>query len=76
MYVITADPAATPVTIPEAETVAAAVLEEDQVPPAVGSVRVMVDPAQTEEAPPIAATTGSAFTVTVAVWLLEQVPLE
>ena len=70
------DPAATPVTTPEAETVAAAVFEEDQVPPLVASVRLMVDPAQTEEAPPIAATMGSALAVTVAVWLLEQVPLE
>ena len=67
MYVITADPAATPVTIPDAETVAAAMLDEDQLPPAVASVRVMVDPAQTEEDPPIAATVGSALTVTVAV---------
>ena len=67
MYVITVDPAATPVTTPEAETVAAAVFDDDQLPPAVASVRVMVDPAQTEETPPIAATAGSALTVTVAV---------
>ena len=64
---ITVDPAATPVTTPEAETVAAAVFDDDQLPPAVASVRVMVDPTQTEEAPPMTATTGSALTVTVAV---------
>ena len=76
MYVITVDPAATPVTTPEAETVAAAVLEEDQVPPPVASVRGMVDPAQTAVGPPMTATVGRALTVMVAVWLLEQVPLE
>ena len=73
---ITVDPAATPVTIPEAETVAAEVLDEDQVPPAVASVRVMVDPAQTVVGPPMTATVGSAFTVIDLVTLLEQVPLE
>jgi hypothetical protein len=60
-------PAATPVTTPEALTVATEVLEEDQVPPAVTSARVVVDPAQTVVVPVIAATTGRALTVTVAV---------
>ena len=73
---MTVDPAATPVTTPEAETVAAAVLEEDHVPPAVASVRVTVDPAQTEVGPPMTATVGSALTVIDVVTLLEQVPLE
>ena len=73
---ITVEPAATPVTIPEAETVAAEVLEDDHVPPLVASVRAMVDPAQTEVGPPITATVGSALTVIDVVTLLEQVPLE
>jgi hypothetical protein len=65
-------PAATPVTTPEAFTVATAVLEEDQVPPVVTSARVVVDPAQTVVVPVIAAKTGSALTVTVAVELEVQ----
>ena len=73
---ITVDPAATPLTTPEAETVPAAVLEDDQVPPLLASVKVIVDPAQTTVGPPMTATVGNALTVTVAVWLLEQVPLE
>jgi hypothetical protein len=60
-------PAATPVTTPEAFTVATEVLEDDQVPPAVTSARVVVDPAQTVVVPVIAATTGRALTVTVVV---------
>jgi hypothetical protein len=62
-----ADPAATPVTMPEALTVAMAVLLEDQVPPAVTSLKVVVDPTQTLVVPVMAATTGSAFTVTPVV---------
>jgi hypothetical protein len=65
-------PAAIPVTTPEALTVATAVLEEDQVPPAVTSARVVVDPAQTTVVPVMAATVGSAFTVTEAVELEVQ----
>jgi hypothetical protein len=65
-------PAATPVTTPEALTVATAVLEEDHVPPAVTSARVVVDPAQTVVVPVIAATTGSALTVTVVEELAVQ----
>ena len=66
----------TPVTFPEASTMAVVLSEDDQVPPLVASVKVKVDPAQTEGDPPIAATMGRALTVMVAVWLLEQVPLE
>ncbi len=44
-------PAATPVTTPEASTVATAVLEDDQVPLVVASARVVVDPAQTVVVP-------------------------
>jgi hypothetical protein len=62
-----AAPAATPVTRPEALTVATAVLEDDQVPPAVTSARAVVDPAQTVVVPEIPATVGRALTVTVAV---------
>jgi hypothetical protein len=65
-------PAATPVTTPEALTVATAVLLEDQVPPTVTSVKVVVDPAQTVVVPAIAATTGLAFTVIEAVALEVQ----
>ena len=50
--------------------------EDDQVPPLVASVNAIVELTQTAEAPPIAATVGNALTDTVAVWLLEQVPLE
>jgi hypothetical protein len=60
-------PAATPVTSPEALTVATAVLLEDQVPPGVASFSEDVDPVQTLLVPAMAATMGNAFTVTVAV---------
>ena len=62
---IVAAPAATPVTKPDALTVAAAVFEEDQTPPVVAFVNVVVEPTQTSLAPAVAATTGKAFTVTV-----------
>jgi hypothetical protein len=65
-------PAATPVTTPEAFTVATAVLLEAQVPPAVTSASVVVDPAQTVVVPVIAATTGKALTVTVVEELAVQ----
>jgi hypothetical protein len=67
-----ADPAATPVTTPEALTVATAVLLEDQVPPAVTSLSVVVDPTQTDVVPVIAATTGRALTVTPVVTAVIQ----
>ncbi len=59
-------------TTPEALTVATPALLEDQVPPVVTSASVVVDPAQTVVVPVIAATTGRAFTVTVAVELEVQ----
>jgi hypothetical protein len=67
-----ADPAVTPVTTPETLTVATAVLLEDQVPPAVTSLKVVVDPTQTEVVPVIPATTGSALMVTPAVTAVVQ----
>jgi hypothetical protein len=66
-------PAATPVMTPP-ETVATEVLLEVQVPPAVASVRSVVDPAQTLVVPVMAATVGRALTVTV-VLTLEVQPL-
>jgi hypothetical protein len=47
VYVMVAEPAVMPVTLPVASMVATAVLLEDQVPPTVTSARVVVDPAQT-----------------------------
>ncbi len=67
-----AEPAATPVTTPEALTVATVVFEEDQVPPVVTSARVVVDPAQTVVVPVMPATTGRALTVTIVVELEVQ----
>jgi hypothetical protein len=65
-------PAATPVTTPEVDTIATEVLLEDHVPPMVASPKVVVDPAQTEVVPVMAATVGSALTVTEAVELETQ----
>jgi hypothetical protein len=67
-----AEPAATPVTTPEASTVATAVLEEDQVPPLVASASVVVDPAQRVVVPVMGWTVGRPLTVTVAVELEVQ----
>jgi hypothetical protein len=67
-----ADPAATPVTTPEALTVAIAVLLEDQVPPAEASLRVVVEPTQTLVVPVMAATVGRALTVTPVVTAVVQ----
>ena len=59
-------PAATPVTTPvDALTVAVAVLDDVQTPPAVTSDKVVVAPSHTEVVPVIAATVGWAVTVTV-----------
>ena len=59
-------PAATPVTTPvEALTVAVAVLDDVQTPPAVTSESVVVAPAHTDVVPVIAATVGKALIVTV-----------
>ena len=61
-------PAATPVTTPvEALTVAVAVLDDVQTPPAVTSDKVVVEPSHTEVVPVIAATVGNALIVTVVV---------
>ena len=62
-----AEPADTPETVPEALTVATAVLLEDQVPPVVASLRAVVEPTQTLVVPVMAATTGRALTVTLVV---------
>ena len=61
-------PAATPVTTPvDALTVAVAVLDDVQTPPAVTSDKVVVAPSHTEVVPVIAATAGNALIVTVVV---------
>ena len=60
-------PAALPLTTPEALTEAIVAADELQVPPVVVLVIVMLAPSQTAVAPVIAATTGSAFTVTAFV---------
>jgi hypothetical protein len=65
IYDITDVPAETPVTTPVASIVATAGVALLHVPPAVASVRVVVDPMQTVSVPPIAA--GKGLTVTVAV---------
>ena len=51
VYVMITDPAATPVTIPDVLTVAMLESLLVQTPPEVASVRVMPEPAHTEEAP-------------------------
>ena len=61
-------PAAKPVTTPvDALTVAVAVLDDVQTPPAVTSDKVVVAPSHTEVVPVIAATVGNALIVTVVV---------
>ena len=68
VYVIVVLPAATPVTTPvDALTVAVAVLDDVQTPPAVTSDKVVVEPSHTEVVPVIAATVGNALIVTVVV---------
>jgi hypothetical protein len=67
-----AEPAETPDTTPEALTVATAVLLDDQVPPAVASLKVVVEPTHTEVVPVIPATTGRALTVTPVVTAVVQ----
>lgn len=70
-------PAATPVTIPVLLTVAIPVELLVQVPPPVASESVTVPPIQTFAVPVIEATTGSAFTVNIAVAVFEHpVPLD
>ncbi len=65
-------PAATPVTTPEVDIVATAVLLECQIPLVVASLRAAVDPTQTAVVPVMPATTGRALTVTVVVELEVQ----
>jgi len=68
VYNIVAVPAPTPVTTPVPEvpvTVATEVAELVHDPPAVASLRVMVEPMQTDDGPEIAA--GAALTVIVRV---------
>jgi hypothetical protein len=67
VYVIIVFPLDTPVTTPPADIVAAAVLLLVHTPPDVASVKVIVFPTHTPSSPPIAATAGGGFTVTLAV---------
>ena len=55
-------PAATPLTTPEAFTVATAVFDEVQTPLAVALASAVVEPAHTSVVPVIAATCGIALT--------------
>ena len=64
-------PAATPVTIPPL-TVAIAALLVLHTPPDVASDRVIDVPAQTPDAPDIANTVGTAFTVIDLVTIVAQ----
>ena len=68
-------PAVTPETTPEVDTVATAVLLEDQVPPVVAEANCVVNPEHTFVAPVIAATVGNAFTVTVVAVDVAEHPL-
>ena len=65
-------PAETPVTTPEALTVATEVFEEDHTPDAVASERVVVSATHTDVVPVIAATTGTALTVIEVVTVVTQ----
>ena len=64
VYFITVKPMVTGVTTPEVLTVATAVLLLVQVPPEVASVKVAVEPVQTEDAPLIVGTEIPELTVT------------
>ena len=63
VYLISAEPAETPVTTPLAFTVAMPVALLVQTPPAVVDAYVVVEPIQTAFAPVIAATVGNALTL-------------
>ncbi len=65
-------PAETPVTRPDALTVATAVLLLLHTPPEVAFEYCVVEPTQTVFVPVVAATTGKAFTVTSLVTAVEQ----
>jgi hypothetical protein len=59
-------PAATPATTPvDASTVAVAVLDDDQTPPAVTSDKVVIAPSHTVVVPVIAATEGVVTVIVV-----------
>ena len=70
-YVIVAVPTAIPVTIPEALIVAIEGAELDHVPPVVVLVNVVVEPAQTVDAPVIVPADGPLITITDVVLLVE-----
>lgn len=74
-YVIFVVPAETPVTFPEASMLPVAGLPLLHVPPVVASASVTNAPVHTDEGPVMAATTGSVFTVTVAVAVQVFVPV-
>ena len=66
-------PAATPVTTPvDASTVAVAVLDDVQTPPAVASDKVVVAPSHTVVVPVIAATEGAVTVIVVIPDNVEQ----
>lgn len=75
VYEITDVPPDTPVTRPEASTVAIPEFELNQTPPVVTSASCVVDPSHTVAVPVIEATTGSGLTVTVRVATFVQPPL-
>lgn len=76
VYVIVEVPALTPVTAPdEAFTVAVAVLDELHVPPPVELAKVELEPTHAEAVPVIAATVGSAFSVTTTAADVAEQPL-
>ena len=75
VYDITEVPAVTPVTKPPALIVATAGVALDHTPLAVTSANCVVNPIHAVDVPVIAATVGSAFTVTVRVAVFEQPPL-
>jgi hypothetical protein len=73
-YDITLKPAATPVTTPvPVPTVAAAVLLLIQVPPAVASLSLIVDPAQTADGPVMGAATTPGLTVKLFLFTLKNI---
>ena len=73
MYVIVAVPAVTPVTFPVIVfTVATAALDVVHTPPDVVLVKIVEEPIHALAVPPIAASVGNAFTLTVACALATQ----
>lgn len=67
VYTIVSTPAVTPVTIPEASTVATRVLVLLHTPPVTEPVTVMVLPAHTAVGPDIVPAVGNGFTVITVV---------